>query len=515
MKRNLVLNAILFIILVTGCEKEINVKSDLQSEEELSLEESVRLKSDDNSIYFVDLISPYPGYTIRPEEYSIEISDVVWKYNQTEIIATGTVIASFSTQYGDYRLHDDPTPMQDYARIQFLLAKDDEIFENYDSGISEKVASVGVGYEIFKICRNRYEWVCPESVTHELSWEFRIPKETDLTGVTMVAQGILWACFNENESCESIKLYDADDIRVVFDIVSPFTVDPITDVYVNENSEYISVIPNISGETPIGIVTYALSGVDAADFTINSTTGVVSLIAKDYENPDDEDADNVYELAIIATAKNNDYASETWKVTINDVIELANFSINAIQDVNINDNTAYTSVAPNISGEAPSGNIIYTLEGDDATDFTIDPITGIVSMVARDFVKPEDADHNNDYEVTITATDSDGNFDSESWTVIIDEAMPLPLTPNNLTINESTIILSWDSASFAVSYKIYRKMDSDRWELLATTTNTTYRDFNVINLPDNNTFSYKVQAENSSGVSSYSNIVSTMGNTFH
>jgi len=91
---------------------------------------------------------------------------------------------------------------------------------------------------------------------------------------------------------------------------------------------------------------------------------------------------------------------------------------------------------------------------------------------------------------------------------------PVPTTPTNLTIDESFIILSWDASQGADRYKIYRKMDYFNWELIGTTTSTSYRDFSVIPGPDINTFWYKVQAENSSGVSYYSNIVSTMGNTF-
>ena len=38
----------------------------------------------------------------------------------------------------------------------------------------------------------------------------------------------------------------------------------------------------------------------------------------------------------------------------------------------------------------------------DDDDFTIDPSTGVLSMAARDFESPEDADQDNAYEVTVT-----------------------------------------------------------------------------------------------------------------
>ncbi|MEL6686379.1 MAG: cadherin domain-containing protein [Pseudomonadota bacterium] len=49
-------------------------------------------------------------------------------------------------------------------------------------------------------------------------------------------------------------------------------------------------------------VTYSLSGTDAGDFTIDSTTGEVSFSGNpDFESPVDDDGDNVYEITVTAT----------------------------------------------------------------------------------------------------------------------------------------------------------------------------------------------------------------------
>jgi len=199
-----------------------------------------------------------------------------------------------------------------------------------------------------------------------------------------------------------------------------FTIDAIANANVDENTAYISVTPSISGATPIGTLTYSLGGIDASDFTINSATGVVSMVARDFESPEDADTNNAYEVTITATDDDSNSASEGWTVTIDDVIETATFTIDAIADANVDENTAYTSVTPSITG-TPIGTLTYSLGGTDADDFTINSITGIVSMVARDFDSPEDADTDNVYEVTITATDDDSNTASEDWTVTINE----------------------------------------------------------------------------------------------
>ncbi|MCR9254302.1 MAG: gliding motility-associated C-terminal domain-containing protein, partial [bacterium] len=113
--------------------------------------------------------------------------------------------------------------------------------------------------------------------------------------------------------------------------------------------------------------------------------------------------------------------TESWTVTVDDVIETATFTIDAIADANVDENNTYTSVTPSLSGDDPIGTITYTLGGSDASNFTVDSSTGVVSMITRDFENPEDDDTNNVYELTITATDSDGNEDTESWAVSIND----------------------------------------------------------------------------------------------
>ena len=203
--------------------------------------------------------------------------------------------------------------------------------------------------------------------------------------------------------------------------VSAITIDAIADANINENAIYTGVTPAITG-SPIGSVTYALGGADAGLFTINSSTGVVSMIARDFENAADANTDNVYELSIIVTDSDGNSDSEAWAVTVDDVVETASFTIDAIADANINENTAYTSVTPAITG-SPIGSVTYTLGGTDAGLFTINGTTGVVSMIGRDFESPADAGANNVYDLSITVTDADGNTYSEAWAVTVQDVV--------------------------------------------------------------------------------------------
>jgi len=75
------------------------------------------------------------------------------------------------------------------------------------------------------------------------------------------------------------------------------------------------VTPALTG-TPIGGVTYTISGNDAADFVIDSSTGVITMVARDYESPVDSDTNNTYALTITVTDEDGNTDSESWVVTV-------------------------------------------------------------------------------------------------------------------------------------------------------------------------------------------------------
>ena len=97
----------------------------------------------------------------------------------------------------------------------------------------------------------------------------------------------------------------------------PFTLDPVIGT-VAENSEWTSPTPTVTG-TPVGALTWSLGGDDADDFTLDSTTGVLTLPAQDYENPTDTDSDRVYEAALTATDADSNTVTASVTVTVTDV----------------------------------------------------------------------------------------------------------------------------------------------------------------------------------------------------
>ena len=240
---------------------------------------------------------------------------------------------------------------------------------------------------------------------------------------------------------------------------TPFAIQAITDKSIGENTAYsIAETIVLTGDTTIGAVSYSLSGVDAADFSVNAATGVVSMVARDFENPVDDDTNNIYELTLTAIADGKN-ATQSWTVSITDVIEVATFTIPVIADVNIAENTAYANSAIILAGDAPIGTVTYSLSGVDAADFSVNATTGVVSMVARDFENPKDDDTNNIYEITLIATDDDANSATQSLTVSVTDT-PFAIqaiTDKNIgenTAYSETIVLTGDTTIGAVSYSL-------------------------------------------------------------
>ena len=101
---------------------------------------------------------------------------------------------------------------------------------------------------------------------------------------------------------------------------------------VAENTPYTSATPTTAGDTPVGTLAWTLSGDDAADFSIDATSGVVSMVPRDYEAPEDTGADNVYSATVTATDRDGNADTQDIAITVTNVVESATFTISGLMD---------------------------------------------------------------------------------------------------------------------------------------------------------------------------------------
>ncbi|WP_109832643.1 BspA family leucine-rich repeat surface protein [Reichenbachiella versicolor] len=119
-----------------------------------------------------------------------------------------------------------------------------------------------------------------------------------------------------------------------------------------------------------------------------------------------------------------DPAGMNWSIPnkLNSSASCSLFTLDAISNANVKENDATYKVTPSITNTpfAPTGTIVYSLIGKDASQFTLtSKSTGVITMSAKDHEVPTDDDKDNVYEITLVATDPLGNNASTSWTVTI------------------------------------------------------------------------------------------------
>ena len=161
------------------------------------------------------------------------------------------------------------------------------------------------------------------------------------------------------------------------------------------------------GASDAGAIVWTLkAGADAGLFNINSSTGVVTFIAA--TTPDHEDKSS-YSFTIIATAgTETDELLVTIAVTdLNDTSPVFTSATTATltEGTEVATTTAvYTATAtPDVDGDT----IVWSLSGDDADSFNIDPLTGKVTF--KTATTPDFESGKTSYRFNVIATVGTGN----------------------------------------------------------------------------------------------------------
>ena len=189
------------------------------------------------------------------------------------------------------------------------------------------------------------------------------------------------------------------------------------------NDDYVEFDGNLLSET-----TLLLDGDNRVAKTL--TTNEDSAIETD------EDI-GVYARFTIPISQGLVYdSSRTSRITIrdDDHASLMIAGLDSAGDVTVKAGQIWTAPTPSITGR-PLGHVTWTLEGDDADDFSIDPDTGEVTLSDRDFENPTDKDKDNIYRATVRATDEDGNTDTAAVQVTAG-GRSLVLSKNSVTVAE-------------------------------------------------------------------------------
>lgn len=146
-----------------------------------------------------------------------------------------------------------------------------------------------------------------------------------------------------------------------------FTVIIPTQTVLENNAFITNPDPSLVGNIT-GTFTYSLGGIDANLFTINSSTGRISMIARDFENPLDANSNNFYRIVVTATKTNGGSASRSFSVIVNNECEDINLVMNKLRATDpIGDTTGNTGtlqVAITNAAGVPRSGVTVTITKD-------------------------------------------------------------------------------------------------------------------------------------------------------
>lgn len=238
-----------------------------------------------------------------------------------------------------------------------------------------------------------------------------------------------------------------------------FTVNPVNDnsplftssanPSVPENTTAVTTVTATDADLPAQTVTFSITGgADQTKFSITAG-GVLTFInpAPDFESPTDADTNNTYLVQVTANDGNGGTTVQNITVTITPVNDNSPLFTSS-NSASVPENTSATTVVLDVNAtdaDQPTQTVRYSLSGTDAGQFTIDDATGEIRFAsALNFEAPTDADHNNVYLVTVTATDngSPALSSSQSLTITVtdvDEIAPTTTIRSTASSNPTNI----------------------------------------------------------------------------
>ena len=193
-------------------------------------------------------------------------------------------------------------------------------------------------------------------------------------------------------------------------------------------------------------ITYSISGTDAADFSINSSTGVVSFNpVPDYESPADSDTNNIYIFTATATDAKGLATTQSIAISVTDVAEQG---ISASQS-SLTVGEAGTNTYTLVLNDAPTADVVVTPTSNNTNAATV---SSALTFTMANWATPQtvtvtgvnDANPTNE-SVTIShsATSSDTGYNAVSIasvavTLADDDAAGITQSATSATIGEAS-----------------------------------------------------------------------------
>ncbi|MEL7834626.1 cadherin domain-containing protein [Fodinibius sp. Rm-B-1B1-1] len=183
-------------------------------------------------------------------------------------------------------------------------------------------------------------------------------------------------------------------------------------------------------------------GGDAPLFQINSTTGEISLdVPGDFENPNDNNADNNYELEVTA-GDGDGYTDQHITITVTDVNESPTVA-NAISDLTVDEDAAnetYDLTNVFSDPEDNSSDLTFSVQGNDNSGLVNASVDNSTDQLTLDYHSNQSGTAN----ITIRAEDSGDQTMDDSFTITVNPVAETFYVNRNATGSNNGS--SWNNA---------------------------------------------------------------------
>lgn len=187
-------------------------------------------------------------------------------------------------------------------------------------------------------------------------------------------------------------------------------------------------------------VNFTLEGEDANHFEISQDNQLVLKSTLDFEAPSDTNTDNRYLLSVVA----NHATDTTRRIELPMSLTVSNnaveFASSVVGNVEQSENQATGTLLVQLASEGGEP-LSFSLKGDDAAHFQINANNQLVLTAPLNYERPADANQDNEYQVTLVATNDNGKRVEKAFALTVtdsdfDFASNIP---NNIDLTEEEL----------------------------------------------------------------------------
>lgn len=276
--------------------------------------------------------------------------------------------------------------------------------------------------------------------------DFEMPLDTNGDNIYSLTINALDIAGNSTNQTLQVTVTDVDEIEPLYEGATSFSL--------NEGTVNLATI----GFVDASELSYVIEdAVDGSFFNIGPTTGELAFIeAPDFETPLDQSSSNTYQITVTATDQRGNSSSVDLTIAVADVDE--NPPVFDTDDmIRVDENqTAITVLVVNDESE-------YTLSiggGADQDLISLNTATGELTFLnPANYEAPLDSDQDNEYLVSIAATDALNNMATLDLVIAVadkDENAPVLSTQSPISHEENQTAITVIDASdeSALTYSI-------------------------------------------------------------